>query len=102
VAILTNIAGVDVRRVFAGGGNPVVTTRTVTDSANVIEIRWHPSGCSVAVIAGIAAGHMRWRLAGCDYAVVARTTGADYVRMIDYRRRQPCNDVVAIFTDGRR
>lgn len=76
-----------------------MTAAAVANNADVIEIRGHPAGCRMTVIAGVTAGHMRWRLARGNHSVVTRPTGANNLCMIDSHSRYKPNDTMAIFAN---
>ena len=99
VAVLANIAGLDVRLVFAGRFCTVVAADAIAADICVVEIRRQPADRRVAVVAIIAARYMRRMLAGCRGAVVARATGPQYLRMVDGYHRFEGGRAVAVFTD---
>lgn len=100
MAVLANITGVDVRRRFARGRNAVVAATAITNNADVIEVRRHPRGRCVTVVAVVAAGHMCGMFAGSYNAVVTGTTGADHLGMIDRGGWNPGDDAMAVLTNG--
>jgi len=70
VAILAEVARVDVGGRLARCFDAVMATRTIVDDAGVIEVGREPRGCRVTVIAVVAAADMRRVFAGRDGAVV--------------------------------
>ena len=83
MAVLTKIAGRDMRWCFARGGHAVVATTAVSNDSNMIEICGYPAGRRMAVITGIAAGHVGRGFAGRGDTIVARAAGADDLQVIN-------------------
>lgn len=71
MTVFADVAGLNMRRIFANGVGAVVTAETVTSNIEVIEIRRNPAGARVAVIAGVCAGDVCRILASGNRAIVA-------------------------------
>ena len=99
VTVLTHDAGLDVVEVFAGCIRAVVTTRTVTRDVDVVEVRWQPAGCRMAVLAVFATCNMRRSFARRSRTVVAGSARPDYLCVVDRKRRSPNVRVMAILTN---
>lgn len=102
VAILADIRGLDVRRVFTDRIAAVMATETVIHDICVIECcRYPPDGC-MAIVAVISTRDMRWGFPRRDRTVVASGAGTHHLGVVyDINRRK--NDVVmAVLTDFRR
>ena len=97
VAVLTHIAGLNVRRALARGRGAVMTAGAIGRGAGVIEIRRHPGVCRMADLAIVAALNVSRVLAGCCAAVVAAETGADHIVVVDLGHRHPGGVAVAVF-----
>ncbi len=99
VAVFADVAGLDVRRSFAGGLRAIVAAKAVAGDVNVVEVGRRPADRRMAVVAVVAAGDVGRVFAGrCD-AVMTGTAGADYLRMVDRIRRRPHIAVMAVFAD---
>ena len=83
MAVLTEVRGLDMGRVFAGCSTAVVTTGTTAGYVGVVEAGRGPGVGCVAIITGIAAGDVVRGLALCGRAIVTTGTAAKYVGMID-------------------
>jgi len=66
-----------------------VAIATVAAYVRVIEIRWRPRHCCMAIIAVVAAGDMRRMFSCSNRAVMARTTSANDLRVINVESRYP-------------
>lgn len=64
MAVLADVAGLYVCRGLARGLGSVVAAEAIARDIDVIEVRGHPTGCRMAVIAVVATGDMRGILAG--------------------------------------
>jgi len=71
VAVLADIAGLNMGLALAGCLDTVVAAEAVATDVYVIKIGGQPGRGRVAVIAGIAAGDVVRVFAGCGEAVVA-------------------------------
>ena len=70
MAILANIAGLEVRQGFPGGLDTIVAVGTAACDVCVVEYRGHPQRACVAVIALVAGNDVARRLArGADTVV---------------------------------
>ena len=83
MAILADVAGLQMCLGLAGCVGAIVTGRTIAGDIHMIEIRGQPGNGRVAVVTGIAAGYMRGMLAGCRGAIVARITCTNNLGMIN-------------------
>ena len=96
MAILADVARLDVRRILAGCLDAVVAINAVTRNVPVVEIRRDPTRRCVAVVAGFAARNVVRCLSGRSEAVVAGATGSGYLSMVDHVDGRKCICVVAI------
>ena len=99
VAILANLGCLYVQRTLASRVATVVTTTAVIHDIDVIEVRGHPGGRRVTVIAVIAAGNVGRVFAGGRNTIVAGIAGAVDLRVIDRIRRYPDVGRMTIFAD---
>ncbi len=99
VAVLADVAGLDVGQVLASGLGAVVAAETIAGDVDVIEVCRHPACRGVAVVAVGATGDMRGVLAGCGEAVVTGAAGTQYLRVIDSIGWCPDVAVMAVFAD---
>ena len=99
VTILTDVARLQMRQVFAGSIQAIVAACAIARNIQVVECRRSPGDGRVAVIAGIAAGEMCRVLAGRNYAIVTRATGADDLRMVDAKRGREYVGVMAVLAN---
>jgi hypothetical protein len=99
VTVFANDAGLDVIESFAGCVSAVVTTRTVTRDVQVVEVRWQPAGCRMAVLAVFAACNMCRSFARRDRTVVAGSAGSDDLCVVDRKSRNPNVRVMAVLTN---
>ena len=99
VAVFAHIGCIDMRLVFAGRADAVMTGRTIVDDAGVIEVGRNPCRRRVTIIAIVTALDVRLSLTAGNRTVVARTTGACYLRMVDRISRRPDRVVMAVFAD---
>jgi len=99
VAILANIGCLNVQRTLACRVGSIVTTTAVVNDVGVVEVRRHPGGRRVTVIAVIAAGNVGRVFAGGCSAIVAGIAGAVDLRVIDRIRRYPDVGRMTIFAD---
>jgi len=83
VAVLAHICRTDVVAALANGIDTVVAADAIIDYAHMIEVCRTPRDRRMAVIAGVATGHMCRVLAGRDRAVVAAVACADDLRVIN-------------------
>ena len=89
MTVVAGVGGVDMRRIFRGGGGAVVTTRTRAGHRTVIEVHRGPVCRHMTIVTGIGALNMVRRLAGRRRAVVATRAGADDCGVVDGRYRFP-------------
>ena len=99
MAVLTNIGGLDMPRILAGGANTVVTGRAATNDAGVIKVGRYPCHRCMAVVTVVATDDMRGVLARSNCAVVAGTTGTQYLGVINQVGRCPQGAVVAVLAN---
>ena len=90
VAVLANIAGRNVLRIFAGGIGAVMAINAIARYVQMIEVCGQPAGRRVTVVAGIAAQDVSRRLAGCGDAVMTRSADPDYLGVVDDSSRGKC------------
>ena len=80
-----------------------MATHAVAGNIVVIEVRRNPRECSVAVVAGVAAGNVIGRLAGYNGVVVATGTLPQYLGVIDLCNRSEADRRVTVLAEtGRR
>ena len=101
MAIFTDIAGRDMRRLLAGGGHSIVTAAAIANDAKMIEVGRNPPSCRMAVITGIGTGYVRRMFAGGSYTIVAGSTGADDLSVIDCHYWRKGDNAMAIFANCR-
>ena len=103
MAILADIAGLDMRRSLAGGVGAVVAVDAVARNIYMVEVRRQPAKRRMTVVAGVAAGDVIQVFPGRRETVMAGAAGAHHLRMVDGVHRRKDTSVVAVFTDvGRR
>lgn len=86
VAVITVISAGDMRRMFASGGNTVVTGATATQYLGVVDGNcWLPYHRAVAVLANIRCLNMRRAFAGCICTVMAGHAVARDIGMVEIR-----------------
>lgn len=96
VATVTVVAGRDVCRVLASGGDPIVAIDTGADYLQVIDIYGRlPHIYAVAVLADVGRRYVRDAFAGCRYTIVTADTVAEYSAVIE-SRWNPGNCQVAV------
>ena len=83
VTILTDVARLHMRQVFAGSIQAVVAACAIARNIQVVECRRSPGDRRVAVVAGIAAGEVCRVLARSNYAIVTGAAGSDDLGMVD-------------------
>jgi len=99
VAVLADVAGLNVSQILACGIRAIVAARTILANARMTEVCGQPGDCRMAVITIIATRQVCEILAErCD-AVMTRAASAKYLRVIDSNYRRPYVRVVAIFTN---
>ena len=99
MAVLANFCSQNVRRVFAGRFDTVVTARAIAGDADVIEIRRQPTGRRMAVIAIVAARDMCWMFTCRRRAVMARTASTDDLCVVDPNCRCKYVGVMAVLAN---
>ena len=99
VAILANVGCLNVQRTLACCVGSIVTTTAVVHDVDVVEVRRHPGGRRVTVIAVIAARNVGRVFAGGRNTIVAGIAGAVDLRVIDRIRRYPDVGRMTIFAD---
>ena len=72
--------------VLARGLRAVMAADTVSENVHVIEIRGHPAGGYVTVIASVAADNVSLVLTGCTNAVVAANAVSKNTTVIEDSR----------------
>lgn len=97
MAILADVARLDVRRILAGCLDTVVAIDAVAGNVDVVEICWYPAGRCVAVVAGVATRNVVWSLSGRRESVVTGATASGYLGVVDNVHRRKRIRVVAIF-----
>jgi len=71
VAVLTNIAGLDMHQVLANGIDTVVAVNTLAGDVQMVEVGWQPADRCMTIIAGITACNVSWSFSACGDAIVA-------------------------------
>lgn len=71
VAIFANVAGLNVGGGLARCVYAVMAIKTVARNVDVIEIRWQPADCGMAVVTVVATVDVRRCFTSRDYAIVA-------------------------------
>ena len=99
VTILTDVARLHMRQVFAGSIEAVVAACAIARNIQVVERRRSPGDRGVAVVAGIAAGEVCRVFAGCNYAIMTGATGADDLGMVDAKYGREYVGVMAILAN---
>lgn len=99
VAILTDVAGVDMSNVLAGRIAAVVATAAATRDVGMIESCRSPGDACMAVIAIVSAFDMCWILTGGHNAVMTGLACAKYLRVIDRQCRHKGIGCMTVFTD---
>ncbi len=101
MAVLANIARLDVFWILTSGIYAVVAINTGTGDVQMIKVRRQPGNRRVAVVTGFATGDMRGILAaGCD-AVMTGSASTYDLCMVDYIHWCPNIGIVAVLTDIR-
>lgn len=102
VAVLADIRGLDMRRVFTDRVAAVMATETVIHDIRVIECcRYPPDGC-MAIVAVISTRDMRWGFPRRNRTVVASRAGTHHLGVVYDINRCENNIVVAVLADFRR
>ena len=99
VAVLADVAGLNMRWSFAGGVRSIVAVDTAIRNIRVIEIRREPAHGRVTVIAILTTGNMRWMFARRGAAIVAGAAGADHLHVINSKCGRPDVGVVAVLAN---
>ena len=99
VAVLTNVGGINVSRMLAGGIGAVMAADAVSGDVGVIEVGRYPGVGRMAIITVVATGDVRRILALGRVAIVAREAGADDLRVIDHVRRRKRHNIVTVFAN---
>lgn len=99
VTILTDVARLHMRQVFAGSIQAVVAACAIARNIQMVECRRSPGDRRVAVVAGIAAGEVRRVLAGCNHAIMTGATGADDLGMVDAKHGREYVGVMAVLAN---
>jgi len=99
MAVLADIAGLEMRRILANGIGAVVTAEAIASDIDVVEVCRDPAIGRVALVAGIPAAYMRRVLARGNRAIVAGRAGADYLVMLDPVRRRKDHVVMAVLAN---
>ena len=99
VTILTDVARLHMRQVFAGSIQAVVAACAIARNIHVVECRRSPGDRRVAIVAGIAAREVRWVLTSCNYAIVTGATGADDLGMVDAKHGRKYVGVMAVLAN---
>ncbi len=71
MTIFTGVAGLNVRRIFAGRGSPVMATATIATDVAVVKAIGVPVIGGMTVVASIVASNMGRMLTRCGRTVVA-------------------------------
>ena len=74
MTIFTGVAGLNVRRIFAGRGSPVMATATIATDVAVVKAIGVPAIGGVTVVARIVALNMVCMLTRCGRTVMATET----------------------------
>ena len=99
MAVLADVAGLNVSLVLAGRLSAVMAADAVVGDVYMVESCGPPGDRRMAVIAGITARYVRRVLAGCDAAIMTGAADADDLSVIN--RKRGCKDIgrVAILAD---
>ena len=102
VAVLADIACLNMCGALAGSFRPIVATGAIAGDADMIEVRRQPASGRVAVVAGIAGRNVSRVFACCCEAVMAGTAVAQYLRMVNGICRHKYIGIVAVLANVRR
>ena len=97
VAVLANVARVDMRLGLARGIDAVVAACAVARDVRVVERRRYPAVGRVAVVTGVATREMPGMLAGGYGAVVAGRAGTEHLRVVYTIGRRPLHRGMTVF-----
>ena len=75
-----------------------MATGAIVNDSGMVKVRGAPGDCCVAIIAGIATGHVRWVFSGCDNAVMAAVAGTDNLSVVHSKDRRKNICCMAVFT----
>jgi hypothetical protein len=100
VAILANIARLDMCQILAGRLHAIVAVDAIPGDVQVVEICRQPPGSGMAVVTSIPAGQMVEVFSTRDNTIVTRATGSDDLHVVDNVDRRERTGVVAVFTNN--
>ena len=100
VAILANIARLDMCQVLAGRLHAIVAVDAIPGDVQVVKIRRQPPVSGMAVVTSIPAGQMVEVFSTRDNTIVTRATGSDDLHVIDNVDRRERTGVVAVFANN--
>ena len=101
VAVLADIRGLDMRRVFTDRIAAVMATETVIHDICVIECCRYPPDGRMAIVAVISTGDMCRRFPRRNCTVVASRAGTHHLGVVNDINRCEKDVVVAVLTDFR-
>lgn len=101
MTIFTNVAAIDMRRMFAGCVSAVVAAGAITHDSDVIEGSWQPANGRVAIITIVAAIYVIQIFAIGNDTVMAGSAGANYLCVVDNNFRHKGDNAVAVLTNIR-
>lgn len=96
VAVLTNVAGLDVRWIFANRVGAVMAADTIGHDVCVFKESRNPASGRMTIVTVVAAADVRGVLAGRNRAVVTRRASTDDLGMINGVGRREEVAVMAI------
>ncbi len=99
VAVLTNIRGLDMLRIFAGRVGAIVAADTVAGDVNVIESSGTPGHRRMAIVTGIIAGNVGGVFSSSYDAIVTGAATANHLCMVDGKHRHENVTIVAVFAN---
>lgn len=101
MTIFTDVAAIDMCRMFAGRIRAVVAAGAITHNSNMIECSRQPTDSGVAVITIITAINVIQVFATRNNTVMAGPACANYLCVVDNNFRHKGDDAVTILTNIR-
>ena len=101
VAVLTNIAGLQVRTVLTGCIDAVMATKAASRDIRMVEYCGQPGAGLVTIVTLVTGNDVTGGLAGGNEVVMTRITAARHRRMIHECHRAPCVRRVTVTADLR-
>lgn len=98
MAVLADIAGLDVSRALTGRLDAVVTAHAVARDIDMVEVGRRPAGRRVAIVAVVAARNVCRVFANCRNAIMTGTAGAEYLGVVHRESRLEADGIVTVFT----